>query len=77
MTHEQITAAARDPQVPTIPVADIIGPGEIRKMAGGVTRKTLMTWRERPDFPPPVKSLGIGDLFDRRAVQAWLKAEGR
>jgi hypothetical protein len=52
--------------------ADIIGPGEIRQMAGGVTRKTLMTWRERPDFPAPVKSLGIGDLFDRRAVQAWL-----
>jgi hypothetical protein len=73
MTHEQITAAARDPQVPTIPIADIIGPGEIRELAGGVTRKTLMTWRARPDFPKPFKSLEIGDLFDRRAVQAWLK----
>jgi hypothetical protein len=60
MTHEQITAAARDPQVPTIPVADIIGPGEIRKMAGGVTRKTLMTWRERPDFPRPSSHWGSG-----------------
>jgi hypothetical protein len=53
MTHEQITAAARDPQVPTIPVADIIGPGEIRQMAGGVTRKTLMTWRTRRTSPRP------------------------
>jgi hypothetical protein len=32
-----------------------------------------MTWRARPDFPAPVRTLDIGDLFDRRAVAAWLK----
>ena len=56
---------------------DIIGPGEIRTMAGGVTRATLMKWRTRDDFPKPIRELGIGPLWDRRAVQTWLTGYGR
>lgn len=69
---------------PTIPVADIIGALEIRNMASGrrqtpISRHTLAAWRTG-DFPQPIRVLdGAGpggspvELWDRRAVKAWLR----
>jgi hypothetical protein len=57
----------------------IIGPAEVRALAGGVTHRTFKLWREgqnlagRGPFPEPVRELYIGPLFDRRAVSAWLE----
>ena len=51
---------------------DIIGPAEIREMAGGVSGKTLHVWRHRDGFPQPIKTLSIGDLYDRRQIRSWL-----
>jgi hypothetical protein len=57
----------------------IIGPAEVRQLAGGVTHRTFKLWREgqnlagRGPFPTPVRELEIGPVFDRRAVTAWLE----
>jgi hypothetical protein len=48
----------------------IIGPAEVRQLAGGVTHRTFKLWREgqnlagRGPFPEPVRELYIGPLFD-------------
>jgi hypothetical protein len=58
---------------------DIIGPGEIRHLAGGVTRATMKHWREGRNtrgagtFPQPFKTVSGVELYDRRAVLAWLE----
>jgi hypothetical protein len=58
---------------------DIIGPGEIRQLAGGVTRATMKHWREGRNtrgagtFPAPFKTVSGVELYDRRAVLAWLE----
>lgn len=52
---------------------DILGNAEVRKLAGGITRHTLIRWREREGFPKPIRSLESGELWDRRHVQAWLR----
>jgi hypothetical protein len=60
----------------------IIGPAEVRQLAGGVTHRTFKLWREgqnlagRGAFPTPVRELEIGPVFDRRAVTAWLERQG-
>lgn len=52
---------------------------QVRKMAGGVTRKTLLAWR-RKGFPEPVLKLqGAGynntiELWSRTQVEEWLAA---
>jgi hypothetical protein len=59
--------------------ADIIGPGEIRVLAGGVTRATMKNWREGRNvrgagaFPAPFKTVSGVELYDRRTVCAWLE----
>lgn len=65
-----------------IPVQDILGPAEVRQLAGGVTARSLKLWREgtnlsgRGPFPAPFRELEIGALWDRRAVQEWLERKG-
>lgn len=55
---------------------DIIDNADVRKLAGGVTRKTLLAWRAK-DFPPPIRTTGGGvDLWDRQQVKRWLAARG-
>jgi hypothetical protein len=62
-----------------IAIEDIIGRGEIRSLAGGVTHRTLQQWRAGLNlkgagpFPEPIRELESGPLFDRRAVCAWLE----
>lgn len=56
-----------------IPPADILGNAEVRALAGGVTRHTLIAWRTRHGFPEPIRTLEVGELWDRRAVKRWLR----
>lgn len=51
---------------------------QVRKMCGGVTRKTLLTWRTK-GFPEPVLKLKLGgangrptDLWSRSQVEDWM-----
>jgi hypothetical protein len=61
---------------------DIIGPGEIRDLAGGVTRATFKLWRDGKSlagagpFPQPIRTVEQGELFDRQQVLEWLEARG-
>lgn len=52
----------------------IVGNAEVREMAGGVTRHTLIRWRELEQFPRPIRTLEAGELWDAREVQQWLRA---
>lgn len=62
-----------------LPADCLVGPAEVRQLAGGVTHRTFKLWREgqnlsgRGPFPGPVRELEIGPVFDRRAVCAWLE----
>lgn len=51
---------------------------QVRALAGGVTRKTLLNWREKHDFPAPVvtfpASARVLELYSRTQVEAWLAA---
>jgi predicted DNA-binding transcriptional regulator AlpA len=59
-----------------IPPRSIVGNAEVREMCGGITRHTLIRWREREDFPKPVRRLPLSDveLWDARQVRAWYRA---
>lgn len=54
---------------------------DVRRLAGQISRDTLLAWRERRGFPSPVRSIRVGkgaraqhvDIYDRRHVMAWLK----
>jgi hypothetical protein len=64
---------------------DLIGPGEVRQLAGDVritgpiSSRTLAVWRNDPDlaFPVPVRELSIGPVWDRRHIAAWLERRYR
>lgn len=56
-----------------IDVDDVVGIGEIARMAG-VSGQAVNNWRARhDDFPKPVKQLLCGSLFDRNEISAWLE----
>lgn len=52
---------------------------QVRKLAGGVARDTLLRWRRTKDFPQPVLTFparaGTLELFSRTEVEAWLSKE--
>jgi hypothetical protein len=56
---------------------------QVRKLAGGVTRHTLLAWRKRAKdpFPAPVVTLPYGrasvELWSRTAVESWLARRTR
>jgi hypothetical protein len=68
-------------------VVDIVGNAEVRRLAGRlittanrktddrpISRATLLAWREKEDFPAPIRRLDSGDVWDRHEVREWLKA---
>lgn len=59
----------------TVAIEDIVGVGEILEIAGVTNRRVLISWRTRPQkpFPEPIRQLASGELWDRRAVCAWLR----
>lgn len=57
----------------TVPVQEIVGPAEIREMAGGVSRATFSRWRRQWWFPKPIRTLEAVELWDAREVAIWLE----
>ncbi len=57
----------------TVPYEDILGPAEVRELAGGITRGTFARWRSEFGFPEPVRVIEAAELWDRREVVAWLE----
>lgn len=64
---------------PKIDPRVIVGNAAVRKICGGITRPTLIEWRENREFPKPVRTLPVtGDeLWDANEVRAWLRANDR
>lgn len=55
----------------------LVGPAEIGELLG-VEANTINVWKVRhKDFPPPVRRLKSGDLWDVREVRAWALRTGR
>jgi hypothetical protein len=75
-----------DPPRPWLLPRDLLLTSDVRRMASlnrqPITRHTLIRWRAEKGFPEPVRSIKVGrgrraqtvDLWDRRDVKAWLKA---
>lgn len=65
----------------SIPVRDLMDTLEVRKYLGGkgpaIQRGTLAYYRDKHDFPAPIKRFGKStnarSLYDRRMVRAWLR----
>ena len=52
---------------------DFVGVGEIAEMAG-VTKQAVSNWRARyEDFPTPVQILQSGPVWDKEAMELWVK----
>lgn len=67
----QPKAAAGEQPVPAQFLADNQA---IRNIAGGITRHTLLDWRERRGFPAPLKTPRCQTaIWDIREVLAWLQ----
>ena len=43
----------------------------------GVSKQRTYALISRPDFPEPVADLGIGKVWDRDQVLAWMRRTGR
>lgn len=56
-----------------IPADAIVDGFDVRNLAGGITRATMIAWRKHPKFPGPVQTTGSGvELYDRRAILKWI-----
>lgn len=70
-----------EPERPWLHPRHIMLTADVRRLAGGVSRGTLLRWREVRGFPEPVRSIRVGrgrrsqvvELWDRRDVRAWLR----
>ena len=69
------------PPRPWVLPRDLLLTADVRRLAGGVSRQTLIRWRETKGFPEPIRSIKVGtgrnaqtvDIYDRRDVRAWLR----
>jgi hypothetical protein len=52
--------------------ADLIGAGEILKLVGWKTRKSLLDAQKTRDFPPPVVVVRGARLWHREDVERWI-----
>lgn len=53
----------------------IIGAGEILKLAGWKTRKSLLDAQKTRDFPPPVVVVRGARLWHRGDVEQWVERQ--
>lgn len=53
--------------------ADLIGAGEILKLVGWKTRKSLLDAQKTRDFPPPVVVVRGARLWHREDVERWIE----
>jgi predicted DNA-binding transcriptional regulator AlpA len=63
-------------QDPThVPLRHLIGNRKVRQLCGNITRHTLLDWRKRRGFPEPVRTIDRTEIWDSRAVRAWLREQ--
>jgi predicted DNA-binding transcriptional regulator AlpA len=55
---------------------DPVSTMEIARMLG-VSRQRVHQLRQTDGFPPAAVHLGIGDVWDRAAIEAWAAGRGR
>lgn len=58
-----------------IPLSELIGNQAVRGLCGGITRPTLIAWRESHGFPAPVLQIDRTEVWDARQVIDWLAAQ--
>jgi hypothetical protein len=56
--------------------ADLIGAGEVLKLVGWKTRKSLLDAQRTRGFPPPVVDVPGARLWHREDVAQWLQRQG-
>ncbi|MFE1558885.1 hypothetical protein ACFW6V_28375 [Streptomyces sp. NPDC058734] len=62
---------------PVVAGADLVSLAGAARIAG-VSRATVAGWRRTlPGFPVPAQGSGVGAVFDRGAVVAWLRTVGK
>ncbi len=55
----------------------LVGPAEIAKMFGGISRQRVYQLTSREDFPLPVASLTVGKIWSYDDVVAYAGRTGR
>lgn len=58
-------------------VHHLVGTAEIATMLGGLSRQRVHQLTSSPGFPEPVARLQAATIWERAAVEAWLRATGR
>ena len=58
------------------PQQRLVAAAELQHMLG-VSRQRISQLVERADFPPPFAELRMGQVWDRAAIEAWAKEQGR
>lgn len=67
--------AKSKPSSDAVPAQFLADNQAVRNVAGGITRTTLLDWRERRGFPAPLKTPRCSTaIWDIREVLAWLAA---
>jgi hypothetical protein len=72
-----IRAVMSWPKREQVDPADLIGAGEILKLVGWKTRKSLLDAQKTRDFPPPVVALRGARLWHREDVERWVETHER
>lgn len=57
----------------SVPPSELISTHGVRELCGGISRPTLLAWRETLGFPPPIAHLPPIEIWDRRDVKAWIR----
>ncbi len=55
---------------------NLVATGDIARMAG-VTVDAVAQWVKRGIFPAPVATTSAGKIWERAAVEKWLRETGR
>lgn len=58
-------------------VHHLVGPAEIGRMLGGVSRQRVQQIVNRSDFPAPEVELDMGKVWKREDVERWARDHGR
>lgn len=58
-------------------VHHLVGPAEIGRMLGGVSRQRVQQLVNRDDFPKPDAVLEMGKVWKREDVAQWARDHGR
>ena len=57
----------------TVNAVELVGIAEIRDMLGGLSRQRANVIASRRDFPAPIATLRMGNVWRRADVEKWIK----